>query len=91
MSRAEEVLRWQVANGVLHVRSHVDVTDPAWLRHALAEVRDCVRGAFEDTREDGVRSLEIAIGIAQVALVGAPPEDRRRLLVLSNRVSGIDR
>jgi len=104
ISRAEEVLRWQVANGVLHVRSHVDVTDPELVAlDALAEVRDRVRdvvnlqlvafpqegicsfpdgeqlmhasvargadvvGAiphFEDTREDGVRSLEIAVGIA---------------------------
>jgi cytosine/creatinine deaminase len=104
ISRAEEVLRWQVANGVLHVRSHVDVTDPNFVAlEALAEVRErvagvvnlqlvafpqegicsfpdgerlmqesVVRGAdvvgaiphFEDTREDGVRSLEIAVGIA---------------------------
>jgi cytosine deaminase len=104
ISRAEEVLRWQVANGVLHVRSHVDVTDPSLVAlEALAEVRSrvadvmnlqlvafpqegicsfpdgerlmhesVVRGAdvvgaiphFEDTREDGVRSLEIAVGIA---------------------------
>jgi cytosine/creatinine deaminase len=104
MSRAEEVMRWQVANGVLHVRSHVDVTDPSLVAlDALAEVRDRVRdvlslqlvafpqegicsfpdgerlmreavtrgadvvGAiphFEDTREDGVRSVEIAIGLA---------------------------
>jgi len=89
---------------VLHVRSHVDVTDPGLVAlDALAEVADSVRdviglqlvafpqegicsfpdgeqlvadaaarGAgvdrrdphFEDTREDGVRSLEIAVGIA---------------------------
>src|ERR1700739_2625763 len=43
ISRAEEVLRWQVANGVLHVRSHVDVTDPDLVAlEALAEVRDQV-------------------------------------------------
>jgi cytosine/creatinine deaminase len=104
ISRAEEVMRWQVANGVLHVRSHVDVTDPGLVAlDALAEVRDRVRdvlslqlvafpqegicsfpdgerlmreavtrgadvvGAiphFEDTREDGVRSVEIAIELA---------------------------
>jgi cytosine/creatinine deaminase len=104
VSRAEEVLRWQVANGVLHVRSHVDVTDPELVAlDALAEVRDRAAGVvtlqlvafpqegicsfpggedlmrravergadvvgaiphFEDTREDGVRSLEIAVGIA---------------------------
>jgi cytosine deaminase len=103
--RATEVLRWQAAHGVLHVRSHVDVTDPQLTAlDALAEVRDQVRdviglqlvafpqegicsfpggeelmaraaehgadvmGAiphFEDTREDGVRSLEIAFGLAE--------------------------
>ena len=102
--RVEEVLRWQVANGVLHVRSHVDTTDPSLIAlDALIEVRERVRdvvnlqlvafpqegitsfpdgekllaeaarrgvdviGAiphFEDTREDGVRSLEIAIHTA---------------------------
>jgi cytosine deaminase len=104
IDRATEVLRWQVANGVLHVRSHVDVTDPGLVAlDALLEVRDrvkdvvnlqlvafpqegicsfpggdrlveeaAVRGVdvigaiphFEDTREDGVRSLEIAVDIA---------------------------
>ena len=29
VGRVNEVLRWQVANGVLHVRSHVDTTDPS--------------------------------------------------------------
>ncbi|MEU5879576.1 cytosine deaminase [Spirillospora sp. NPDC047279] len=105
ISRASEVLRWYAANGVLHVRSHVDVTDPGLVAlDAMLEVRERVRdviglqlvafpqegvcsfddgaelleeaarrgvdaiGAiphFEDTREDGVRSLEIAFDIAQ--------------------------
>ena len=105
IDRVEEVLRWYAANGALHVRSHVDVTDPNLVAlDALLEVRDRVReviglqlvafpqegicsypggqklveqaarrgvdaiGAiphFEDTREDGVRSVEIAIDIAQ--------------------------
>ncbi|MFC9975984.1 cytosine deaminase [Spirillospora sp. NPDC127200] len=105
VSRASEVLRWYAANGVLHVRSHVDVTDPGLVAlDAMVEVREQVRdvvdlqlvafpqegivsfddgpelleeaarrgadavGAiphFEDTREDGVRSLEIAFDIAQ--------------------------
>ncbi len=105
VSRAEEVLRWYAANGTLHVRSHVDITDPELVAlDALLEVRDRVRdvidlqlvafpqegicsfpggvqlleeaarrgvdviGAiphFEDTREDGVRSVEIAIDIAE--------------------------
>ncbi|MFI6522583.1 cytosine deaminase [Spirillospora sp. NPDC050679] len=105
VSRASEVLRWYAANGVLHVRSHVDVTDPGLVAlDAMVEVRERVRdvidlqlvafpqegivsfengpelleeaarrgadaiGAiphFEDTREDGVRSLEIAFDVAQ--------------------------
>lgn len=103
--RAREVLRWYVANGVLHVRSHIDVTDPRFVAlDALLELRDEVRdvldlqlvafpqegicsfpdgarlleeaarrgvdaiGAiphYEDTREDGVRSLEIALDVAR--------------------------
>ncbi|MEO7980883.1 MAG: cytosine deaminase [Sporichthyaceae bacterium] len=105
LARAEQVLRWQAAQGVLFVRSHCDVTDPSLTAlDALLELRDRVRdvvtlqvvafpqegivsfpggaelleeavrrgadvvGAiphFEDTREDGVRSLEIAVDIAQ--------------------------
>jgi cytosine/creatinine deaminase len=105
IARAEQVLRWQAAQGVLSVRSHCDVTDPDLTAlDALLELRERVRevvvlqivafpqegivsfprgaelleeavrrgadvvGAiphFEDTREDGVRSLEIAIDIAE--------------------------
>jgi len=104
ITRAEQVLRWQAAQGVLFVRSHCDVTDPDLTAlDALLELRERVRdvlvlqvvafpqegivsfprgaelleeavrrgadvvGAiphFEDTREDGVRSLEIAVDIA---------------------------
>jgi cytosine deaminase len=107
LERAEQVLRWQVANGVLHVRSHVDTTDPTLTAlDALVELRERVRdvvnlqlvafpqegivsfpggeellaeaarrgvdviGAiphFEDTREDGVRSVEIAVATAHNA------------------------
>jgi cytosine deaminase len=105
IARAEQVLRWQAAHGVLAVRSHCDVTDPGLTAlDALLELRDRVRdvmtlqvvafpqegivsypggaelleeavrrgadvvGAiphYEDTREDGVRSLEIAVDIAE--------------------------
>lgn len=105
LSRVEEVLRWYAANGALHVRSHVDITDPSLVAlEALLEVRDRVRDViglqlvafpqegicsfqggeqlleeaarrgvdaigtiphFEDTREDGVRSVQIAIELAQ--------------------------
>lgn len=105
LARAEQVLRWQAAQGVLFVRSHCDVTDPGLTAlDALLELRERVRdvlvlqvvafpqegivsfprgaelleeavrrgadvvGAiphYEDTREDGVRSLEIAVDLAQ--------------------------
>jgi cytosine deaminase len=105
IGRAEQTLRWYAANGTLHVRSHVDVTDPSLVAlDALLEVRDRVRdviklqlvafpqegicsfpngeelvteavrrgvdviGAiphFEDTREDGVRSVEFAVDLAE--------------------------
>lgn len=105
LARAEQVLRWQAAQGVLFVRSHCDVTDPSLTAlDALLELRDRVRdvvglqvvafpqegivsfpdgaalleeavrrgadvvGAiphYEDTREDGVRSLEVAVDIAE--------------------------
>jgi cytosine deaminase len=104
VGRVMQVLRWYVANGVLHIRSHVDVTDPSLVAlRALLEVRETVRdvvnlqivafpqegicsfpdgerllgeavrlgadvvGAiphYEDTREDGVRSVEIAVALA---------------------------
>src|SRR5919201_1267919 len=46
--RASVVLRWQLANGVLHVRSHVDVCDPE-LRalRALLELRDEARDQID--------------------------------------------
>jgi cytosine/creatinine deaminase len=44
MTRARTVLRWQLANGVQHVRSHVDVCDP--------ELR-AVRGLVELRKEVG--------------------------------------
>ena len=48
IDRAEEILRWQVANGVLFVRSHVDITDPKLeALDALLEVRDRVREVVE--------------------------------------------
>ena len=48
ISRAREVLRWQLANGVQHVRSHVDVCDPE-LRglRALVELREEARGLVD--------------------------------------------
>ena len=105
VTRVEEVLRWYAANGTLHVRSHVDVTDRSFVAlDALLEVRERVRdvttlqlvafpqegivsfpdgeelleeaarrgvdviGAiphYEDTREDGVRSVHVAVDLAE--------------------------
>jgi len=47
-SRVSQVLRWQLACGVQHVRSHVDVCDPE-LRalRALVELREQVRGLID--------------------------------------------
>ncbi|MEU3772040.1 cytosine deaminase [Streptomyces sp. NPDC032472] len=45
VDRATEVLRWQAAQGVLHVRTHCDTTDPALTAlDALLEVQDRVGG-----------------------------------------------
>jgi cytosine/creatinine deaminase len=104
IARAREVLMWQLACGVQHVRSHVDVCDPD-LRalQGLSMVREELRGLvdlqlvafpqqgvygfpggedlmrraveggadvvggiphFELTREDGVRSVVFAMGLA---------------------------
>ena len=105
VDRVTEILRWHVAHGVLHVRTHVDVCDPRFVAlDALLELRERVRdvveiqivafpqegicsypggedlleeamrrgadvvGAiphYEDTREDGVRSLEAAFRVAE--------------------------
>jgi cytosine deaminase len=44
ISRATELLRWQAAQGVLHVRTHADVTDPELTGlKALLELRKKVR------------------------------------------------
>jgi len=47
-SRVRQILRWQLACGVQHVRSHVDVCDPR-LRalRALVELREEVRGLID--------------------------------------------
>ncbi len=44
MRRATEAIRWEVAQGTLHIRSHVDVCDPNLTAlKALLEVREEVR------------------------------------------------
>jgi cytosine/creatinine deaminase len=78
-SRARQVLRWQLANGVQHVRSHVDVCDPQ-LRalRALVELREEARGlvdlqlvafpqqgilAFDGGRELMRRAVELGVDV----------------------------
>ncbi|HAS8490432.1 TPA: cytosine deaminase [Vibrio vulnificus] len=40
-SRAKQTLKWQIANGVQHVRTHVDVSDPTLTAlKAMVEVRE---------------------------------------------------
>jgi cytosine deaminase len=63
--RVRAVLRWQLANGVLFVRSHVDVCDPRLTAlRALLELRDEVAGqmtlqlvAFP---QQGIQSFAVA-------------------------------
>jgi cytosine deaminase len=44
VARATQLLRWQVAQGVLHVRTHADVTDPEFTGlKALLDVKEKVR------------------------------------------------
>jgi cytosine deaminase len=47
-SRVRQVLRWQLACGVQHVRSHVDVCDPELTAlRALIDLREEVRGLID--------------------------------------------
>ncbi|MEZ8100434.1 cytosine deaminase [Vibrio bivalvicida] len=43
-SRAKQTLKWQIANGIQHVRTHVDVSDPTLVAlKAMIEVREEMR------------------------------------------------
>jgi cytosine/creatinine deaminase len=47
-SRVRQILRWQLACGVQHVRSHVDVCDPQLTAlRALVDLREEVRGLID--------------------------------------------
>jgi cytosine/creatinine deaminase len=47
-SRVRQILRWQLANGVQHVRSHVDVCDPELKAlRALVDFREETRGLID--------------------------------------------
>jgi hypothetical protein len=66
-ARAAQALRWQLANGVQAVRSHVDVCDPE-LRalRGLTELREELRGAIDlqlvAFPQQGILSLRVPPG-----------------------------
>jgi cytosine/creatinine deaminase len=82
--RVRHVLRWQLANGVLFVRSHVDVCDPQLTAlRALLELRDEIAGqltlqlvAFPQqgivSFPDGEALMQRAVGMG-ADVVGAIP------------------
>ncbi|MDR1944440.1 MAG: cytosine deaminase [Synergistaceae bacterium] len=48
LRNARETASWQIAQGVLHVRTHADVSDPAMLPlEALLELKDELRGLID--------------------------------------------
>jgi cytosine/creatinine deaminase len=62
-SRVRQVLRWQLACGVQHVRSHVDVCDPELKAlRALVELREEARGMVDlqlvAFPQQGIRSFD---------------------------------
>src|SRR6266702_3883137 len=59
-SRVRQVLRWQLASGVQHVRSHVDVCDPE-LRalRALHDLREDLH--CDETDDDHARFVEVMV------------------------------
>jgi cytosine/creatinine deaminase len=83
-TRAGTVLRWQLANGVQHVRSHVDVCDPdlravrgmVELRQEVGDQMDIQLVAFPQqgimSFDGGVDLMRKAIGLG-VDVVGAIP------------------
>ncbi|WP_047866030.1 cytosine deaminase [Rubrobacter aplysinae] len=90
ISRAEELLRWQAAQGVLHVRTHVDVTDPELLAlEALLELKESV-GDWMDLQivafpQEGVSSypggaelLEEALRLGADVVGGIPHYEHTR-------------
>jgi cytosine deaminase len=73
VARATELLRWQAAQGVLHVRTHVDVTDPEFTGlMALLEVKEKVQG-WVDVQivafpQEGMLSYPRGVGLMEEAL-----------------------
>ena len=82
--RATRLLQWQAAQGVLHVRSHVDTTDPSLTAvKALLEVRETMRGIVDVQLvafpQEGILSFPAGVDLLEEALrmgvdvVGAIP------------------
>jgi cytosine deaminase len=90
ISRATQLLRWQAAQGVLHVRTHADVTDPEFTGlKALLEVKEKVRGwmdvqivAFPQegmiSFPNGVELMEEALRLGADAVGGIPHYEQTR-------------
>ncbi|HET7270527.1 MAG TPA: cytosine deaminase [Rubrobacter sp.] len=73
VERATKLLRWQAAQGVLHVRTHADVTDPEFTGlKALFEVKEKVRD-WMDVQivafpQEGMLSFPRGVGLMEEAL-----------------------
>ena len=92
VERATQLLRWQAAQGVLHVRTHADVTDPQFTGlKALLEVKEKVRGwtdvqvvAFPQegmlSYPRGVELMEEALRLGADAVGGIPHYEHTREL-----------
>ena len=90
LARATELLKWQAAQGVLHVRTHADVTDPEFTGlKALLEVKEKVRGwvdvqivAFPQegmlSYPRGVELMEEALRLGADVIGGIPHYEHTR-------------
>jgi cytosine deaminase len=88
--RAREYLRWCVSQGILHLRSHVDVCQPSLLGvRALVEVRQELEGLIDVQLvafpqhgllrfPDGVRLLDEALDLGVDVVGGIPHYERTR-------------
>src|ERR1700694_2322307 len=84
-TRVRQVLRWQLANGVQHVRSHVDVCDPSLramralveLREEIGDQMDLQLVAFPQqgilSFEDGPELMSRAVALGADVVGGIPP------------------
>jgi cytosine/creatinine deaminase len=100
VARATQLLRWQAAQGVLHVRTHADITDPEFTGlMALLEVKESVREwadvqivAFPQegmvSFPKGVELMEEALTLGADVVGGIPHyEHTREMGVLSVKES----